>query len=231
MRSLIPKFLLLMGFVCPLALATATNGIKTPTAIEEIVSLPISGVQAVQSDGKIVYLSENGRFVFTGQIYDLWSKQPLTTMEKIKEVTERIYLKGMGIEVDNLNTLSLGSGKKEVIVFVDPRCGYCHTLMKEAKQYQNDYTFKFVVVPILGAESYKQARSIYCTDDKAAALNALIEKTVHALQVNPKCNTAQYDLSLRIPGYVGIESVPFVVAPDGRVKQGYPKNLKLWLEN
>ncbi|MCB6224606.1 hypothetical protein H5B81_024425 [Escherichia coli] len=29
----------------------------------------------------------------------------------------------------------------------------------------------------------------------------------------------------------GLEGVPFVVAPDGRVSKGRPKNLKSWLES
>lgn len=77
--------------------------------------------RAVQNDGQIMFLSENGRFVISGQIYDLWSKKPLNTMSQMREVVERIHFKSMGLDVDTLNAVSMEHGDKEVVVFVDSR--------------------------------------------------------------------------------------------------------------
>uniref|UniRef100_UPI0005AB88DC disulfide isomerase DsbC N-terminal domain-containing protein n=1 Tax=Aeromonas rivuli TaxID=648794 RepID=UPI0005AB88DC len=37
--------------------------------IKEIVTLPIKGIRAVESDGQIVFISDNGRFVITGALF------------------------------------------------------------------------------------------------------------------------------------------------------------------
>nr|WP_252152636.1 disulfide isomerase DsbC N-terminal domain-containing protein [Escherichia coli] len=70
---------MVFGIITGTAHASSKLEITDPRAakIEDIVELPIKGVRAVQSDGQIMFLSENGRFVISGQIYDLWSKKPL----------------------------------------------------------------------------------------------------------------------------------------------------------
>ncbi|HAU6494876.1 TPA: DsbC family protein, partial [Citrobacter freundii] len=181
--------------------------------------------------GQIMFLSENGRFVISGQIYDLWSKKPLNTMSQMRDVAERIHFKSMGMDVDTLNTVSMGRGDKEVVVFVDPRCAVCHQLMGDAKSLVDDYTFKFIVIPALGAESNRLAKNLYCAKDKTHALDALMNNTLGSLPSKETCDPGQYDQTLLTAHFIGIEGVPFVVAPDGRVSKGRPKNLKSWLES
>jgi len=124
--------------------------------IKEIVTLPIKGIRAVESDGQIVFISDNGRFVITGQIYDVWGR----------------------MDVDKLNTISFGHGPKDVVLFVDPRCGVCHKLIGEAKPLAEEYTFKIVVIPALGDESNQLAKALHCAKDKTNALDALLNNTL-----------------------------------------------------
>ncbi|MCT4736102.1 disulfide isomerase DsbC N-terminal domain-containing protein [Citrobacter freundii] len=161
MRTKLLGALMVFGIITGTAHASSKLEITDPRAakIEDIVELPIKGVRAVQSDGQIMFLSENGRFVISGQIYDLWSKKPLNTMSQMRDVAERIHFKSMGMDVDTLNTVSMGRGDKEVVVFVDPRCAVCHQLMGDAKSLVDDYTFKFIVIPALGAESNRLAKN------------------------------------------------------------------------
>ncbi|MDF5485055.1 thioredoxin fold domain-containing protein, partial [Vibrio parahaemolyticus] len=147
-------------------------------------------------------------------------------MSQMRDVAERIHFKSMGMDVDTLNTVSMGRGDKEVVVFVDPRCAVCHQLMGDAKSLVDDYTFKFIVIPALGAESNRLAKNLYCAKDKTHALNALMNNTLGSLPSKETCDPGQYDQTLLTAHFIGIEGVPFVVAPDGRVSKGRPKNLK-----
>lgn len=233
MRTKLLGALMVFGIITGPAHASSKLEITDPVAakIEDIVKLPINGVRAVQSDGQIMFLSENGRFVISGQIYDLWSKKPLNTMSQMRDVAERLHFKSMGMDVDTLNTISMGRGGKEVVVFVDPRCTVCHKLMDESKSLVDEYTFKFVVIPALGAESNRLAKGLYCAKDKTNALDAFMNNTTASLPSKETCDPAQYDQTLLTAHFIGIEGVPFVVAPDGRVSKGRPKNLKSWLES
>ncbi|HDZ9205296.1 TPA: DsbC family protein [Vibrio cholerae] len=233
MRTKLLGALTVFGIITGTAHASSKLEITDPRAakIEDIVKLPINGVRAVESEGQIMFLSENGRFVISGQIYDLWSKKPLNTMSQMRDVAERIHFKNMGMDVDTLNTLSMGHGAKEVVVFVDPRCAVCHKLMDESKSLADEYTFKIVVIPALGAESNRLAKNLYCAKDKTHALDALMNSTLGTLSSKENCDPGQYDQTLLTAHFIGIEGVPFVVAPDGRVSKGRPKNLKSWLES
>lgn len=126
-------------------------------------------------------MSENGQFIIRGQLYDIWAKKPLSTLAQMQDAASRIHFKRMGLDVDTLNTVSLGRGPQEVVAFVDPRCGVCHKLMRDAKSLTKDYTFKFIVVPALGDESNRLAKILYCAKDKYDVLNALVNNTLSTL--------------------------------------------------
>lgn len=58
--------------------------------------------------------------------------------------------------------------------------------MGDAKSLVDDYTFKFIVIPALGAESNRLAKNLYCAKDKTHALDALMNNTLGSfLQKKP----------------------------------------------
>ncbi|AIJ10672.1 DsbC family protein [Edwardsiella piscicida] len=228
----------LLGLVIALGAITFANAsskleITDPRAakIDSIITLPIKGMKAVDSDGQIVFLSDNGRFVISGQLYDLWSKKPLSTISELQDVAERIHFKNFGMDVDTLNTVSMGHGKKEVVIFTDPRCDVCRKLIDEAKSLEDEYTFKIIVIPALGDESNRLAKAMYCAKDKDKVLGALQSNALESLAVKTPCDPGQYDQTLLTAHLIGIEGVPFIVAQDGRISKGRPQNLKAWLES
>ncbi len=136
----------------------------------------------------------------------------------------------MGLDIESLNMVSLGSGPKQVIAFVDQRCQYCHALMSDAKTLANQYTFKFVAIPVLGEESNQLAKAMSCAKNKKQALTALLNNTLDKLPTQAPCPTEKYDRTLLTAQLMNIEGVPYVIAPDGRISYGRPANLKGWLE-
>ncbi len=216
------------GYALDTAQTTKLNLKDNP--IEDIVTLPIKGIRAVQSNGQTVFVSDNGRFVLTGELYDLWYKKPLNTLADMREISDRIDLKRMGLDIDTLNTVSLGAGPKQVVVFVDPRCHYCHALMNDAQALVKQYTFKLVAIPVLGEESNQLAKTMSCAKNKKQALKALVNQTLDKLPTRSACSTEQYDRTLLTAQLMNIEGVPYVIAPNGRISYGRPMNLKAWLE-
>lgn len=210
-------------------ISTLTSPDFSTVNIQRMADLPISGMRAVESDGQILYVSSNGRFVISGQIYDIWQRKPLDTMEQIQAVTSRMDLDAIGLEPEDLNTFSEGSGEKEVVVFVDPRCPYCHALIKDSRKYHDDYRFHFVVVPALGDESDRLARLAYCAEDKSKALNAMMDDTLSELPQQDSCDLGRYKETLVLAQLLEISGVPFVISHDGRISEGVPGDLDAWL--
>ncbi len=100
--------------------------------IDSVIPLPATGMQAIQNNGQIVFVSANGRFVIRGELTDVWQKKSLTNINAIKDAATHLHLRGMGLEPNDLNRVRIGHGEKEVVIFVDPLCPHCHELMKKA---------------------------------------------------------------------------------------------------
>lgn len=219
-----------------LSVAASTNAVQldlsNPDAnkLEAVVHLPIKSLKAVEANGEIFYMSENGRFVLRGQLYDIWYKDTLDTINQINDSATRIHFNRMGTNFDDFNTISIGTGNKQAVAFVDPLCTICHKLMADAEDLGKEYTFKFVVVPALGDESNKLARHLFCAENSEDAAKAYMNNTLATVAQKENCDTAQYDQTLLMAHLLDVKGVPFVVAPDGRYSQGRPKELKSWLE-
>lgn len=201
---------------------------------ESFVVLPFGKMIAVEENDKIVYMSENGRFVLTGRMVDVWEKKEITQLEQLKDVYDKINLRKMGFEPEKLNTITVGAGEKEVTFFVDPTCGPCHALMNEAialNETDKQYRFNFIVIPALGDHSNLLSKGMFCsTDTKEQKLDALLKNTIPTLNQPEKCDTKLYDLTLIGAQLIGVNGVPYLINHDGAPFQGKPVNLKNWLE-
>ncbi|MCB5162649.1 DsbC family protein [Marinomonas algarum] len=200
------------------------------TQLDAVISLPVESLKAVEANGEIMFMSENGRFVLRGQMYDIWNKKTLNSSAQIVDAVTRIHFDQMNTNFDNYNTFSIGSGEKQVVVFVDPTCSICHKMMKDAKWMGREYTFKFVVVPALGDKSDVLARKVFCAKDRQGALDDYMNHTLENVPQKEDCDTQGYDSTLMMAHLIDVKGVPFVVAPDGRYSTGKPANFKKWLE-
>ncbi|TDX26802.1 thiol:disulfide interchange protein DsbC [Modicisalibacter xianhensis] len=198
--------------------------------IDRVIELPIKGMSAVESNGQILFISANGRFAFSGQMFDLWYKRPVDTMAQVEDALSRIHLQQMGLEPESLNTVTMGTGSREVTIFTDPLCKACHALAEELKAFADEYTFHFVVIPALGDDSNKLAERFSCAQSKDEALTALLNGTLATLPIQSDCDTSVYQKTLMASHLMDINGVPFVIADDGRVSRGRPANLHQWLQ-
>lgn len=212
----------------PPAMASAMPDLSSAN-IQAMTALPVQSLQAVQTEQRLLFLSENGRYVIDGTLYDTWSRESLTSVSAIQAATQRIDLAGLGLNLDDLLTFTLGNGEQEVVVFVDPRCPHCHHLLQEASKLVESYRFVIVPIPVLGASSEEDVRRLACASDSDAALQQLLTGDFSALPQQTHCSLGKLQRTLISAQLLGVEGVPFVIAPDGRVTRGRPANLGAWL--
>jgi len=203
--------------------------LKVPQ-IQDMVTLPVSGVKAVKSNDQILFVSSNGRFVFTGELYDTWYKRKASSMDELRDTGTHIHLDRMNLNVDELNTATLGKGKKDVVVFIDPRCPYCEKIINASYKLLDQYTFKYVIVQVLGEESERLARVTSCASDRKEIIPALLSRSIDELATKPSCTEADSFLKSNLTAEMfGIRGVPYSIAPNGKVNKGLPANLAQWL--
>ncbi|WP_207462144.1 DsbC family protein [Azospirillum sp. SYSU D00513] len=201
--------------------------------IRAMEKLPSGGFTAVETDAtsSLVFISDNGRYVIRGDLYDTWSGKKVATLGEIRDSATRVDFAKLGINLNDLGALTYGTGSRQAVIFVDPKCPYCHGVLQQLPALAGKYTFKIMVVPVLGKESETLTRMISCASDQRAALaSVLAANTRDTLPQQEPCNLVPIQKRLVTSQLVGVKGVPFMVAPDGRTKGGMPKDLDSWLE-
>ena len=211
---------------------------KKVSPIQSVVNLPINGMKAILADdGTLMFVTDNGRYAFVGDMIDIWQQKPLETIDEIRNSVTTVPVKALGLKPDGLNVLQWGTGKERVSAFVDPQCGWCHALIEEVKKDKDlseRFTFDFYVVPALGDTSDSLARQLWCADaTNEEKLNAFTKggDAISALkQKQPgQCVMGGYDQTLVTAQMLEVKGVPFLIAADGRYVAGKPQSVRSFL--
>lgn len=206
--------------------------------IKKIVDIDVDVLRAVGTDdGSVLFIADMGRYVFKGQMLDVWQRKVLRTIDEIAESVNRIDLKGMGYFQNDYAKYVMGTGKKTAVLFVDPRCGWCHKMLEEVLADQkllSEYRFNVHVIPMLGTESARLAKKLWRSEgtdgEKLAALVAGPE-AIDALPEKQASDPGPQDRAMILAGLLSIKAVPFAIAPDGRTSEGKPADMRMFLEN
>ena len=208
--------------------------------IDGMQDLPITGLKMVKTGDKVVFMSSNGRFAFYGgKLLDVWTQQEIKELADIDRIANRIDLSRMKLNIDDLGPVTIGHGKDTVLVIIDPRCPYCGKVMKDLQALQDRYTFKLVMVPVLGQESQNVVVQLACqqsSGDKKvqdSVRERLLKQDFAGLPTdNPKqCNKEPLQRAIVTAKLFALPGVPYLIAPDGRTHSGAPEVLADWLEN
>ncbi|NWC83857.1 DsbC family protein [Pseudomonas putida] len=211
------------------------NAAEQVAGIKEGVTspLPMNGMIAAVKNGKVAFVSDNGRFVFQGTVYDTWSQKNIESIRDAEVAYKTIDVKKTKFRVDDLNPITIGTGEKIVIVFTDPFCPSCHVLLDDVKKVEG-YTFKIVYVPMLGNESNKVVRAMQCAKDQVSAKKVMLGiaepgSIVGKAEVS-SCDTSPIAKRIVSAHMFGIKGVPFMIRDDGLIRLGYDKgDISNWL--
>ena len=135
--------------------------------IEEISKTPMPGVFEIRVQGnEIFYADAKGDFLIQGALIDTKQKRNLT-----EERTDKLS----AVAFDSLPlkfafTQVRGNGKRKLVVFSDPNCGYCKRFERDLQKIDN-VTLYHLMYPVLGEDSRLKSRNIACAKDKAKTWN------------------------------------------------------------
>ncbi len=135
--------------------------------IEEISKTPMPGVFEVRVQGnELFYTDAKGDFLIQGALIDTKQKRNLT-----EERTDKLS----AVAFDNIPlkfafTQVKGNGKRKLVVFADPNCGYCKRFEKDLQKIDN-VTIYHMMYPVLGEDSKSKSRNIACAKDRVKTWN------------------------------------------------------------
>jgi len=194
------------------ALAKAMPSVK----LDSVKPSEIKGVFEVMVGANIFYVSEDGKYLLQGHLVDLASHIDLTE-EKLsgarKAALDKVGEKNMIIFKPKI-------GKYMISVFTDIDCGYCRKLHSEIDQYLAEgITVRYLFYPRAGkgSDSYKKAVSVWCADDRNAALTSAKKGST------PKEKTCDnpVDQHMKLAEDFEARGTPLIVTEKGNLLPGY----------
>jgi thiol:disulfide interchange protein DsbC len=201
---------------------------------QELVSPFTHAVSFYGRDG-VAYMSQNGRFVMRGVIFDTWSGETIQTMDDLRESMKSVELSKLGLKDEDVDPFYYGTGPKNVTLFVDPFCPFCGQLfdaLMADPSLANDYTFAIMTVPFLGDNSTKAVNALSCSPDREAALDALLTKNhrwMMSQQLPEDCDVQPVLQRTILTQMLGVTGVPYIIGAEGGISRGMPPNLRTFL--
>jgi len=191
--------------------------------VENINPSEIKGLYEVMVGANIFYVSEDGRYLIQGRMFDLVAKKDLTE-EKLAIAKAALI---NGVSKDEMIIFKAPIQKYVISIFTDIDCGYCRKLHSEIDQYMAEgITVQYLFFPRAGkdSESYKKAVSVWCADDRNAALTAAKSNTN-----SPDMKTCKnpVDAHMALGDELGVRGTPMMITPKGTVFPGYMPAKKL----
>ena len=83
-------------------------------------SIFLNGVMVFETEAGLLAVTLDGRYTFTGSVYDNWHQEELASVGEIKRLKDNTPVKEMGIRFKDFNSVALGKGDQQVSIFLDP---------------------------------------------------------------------------------------------------------------
>jgi thiol:disulfide interchange protein DsbC len=183
----------------------------------DVAASPIPGLYEVTMGGLIAYVSGDGKFLFSGNIYDLDSEVNLTAARR-----NDARAKALGaLPEEQMIIFSPEKPKMTVTVFTDVDCGYCRKFHSHiAEMNKAGVRVRYMLFPRTGpgTESWEKAEAVWCSPDRKEALTRA--KKGEALKAKP-CGDAMVKADFELGADLGVEGTPAVFTQTGDYIGGY----------
>jgi thiol:disulfide interchange protein DsbC len=187
---------------------------------------PIPGLYEVSEGTEVLYVSADGQYMLSGQMFELASRRNLTDARK---AGIRKTLLAAVRDEDTIPFLA-AKPKYELYVFTDVDCGYCRRLHGHIAELNGmGISIRYLAFPRSGpgTESARKVESVWCSTNRQQALTSA--KTGAAVATGNCKNPVkeQYELGAA----VGLEGTPALYTKDGMsIRNGAPEEILAQLQ-
>lgn len=195
------------------AIATHIPG----TRPDDLRASPVPGVYELTRGTDIAYVTADGKYVFSGDLYDLASNNNLTEQHR-----RELRAKAIGnFPESEMLVFGPKEPKYTVTVFTDVDCPYCRKLHSQIAVYNRlGIRVRYLLYPRTGpnTESWTKAQQVWCSSDRNAALTRA--KLGEELKTKP-CADNPVARSYALGQDFALEGTPAIVMPNGELLPGY----------
>ena len=193
----------------------------------DINPTPAAGLYEVMVGQRIIYVTEDGRYLVQGSLIDLKEKKNLTEPRLNSIKASAVAAVGE----DNMVIFGPQDAKHTITVFTDIDCGYCRKLHSEMAGYNDEgIRIRYLFYPRAGlnSSSYRKAVTVWCSDDRKDAMT----QSKAGVTLDEKSCTNPVSNHLELGEQLGVSGTPAMVLESGEMIPGYvpPKRLSALLE-
>lgn len=184
----------------------------------DIHPTPLPGLYEVSLGSRVVYVSEDAKYLINGSIIEVATKRSLTE-ERQGELRAAML---RDISEDEMIVFSPARDvKHSITVFTDIDCTYCRRLHNEMNQLNDlGIEVRYMFFPRSGPDtvSWSKADAVWCSDDQLDAMTrAKAGKDVEAKD----CGLTPVGDHFLLGRELGVSGTPAIIFEDGNMLPGY----------
>ena len=184
---------------------------------EQLRATPIAGIYEYTRGAEIAYVTADGKFALSGDLYELASNRNLTE-EHRRETRARLIA---ATPEDEMLIFSPPDPKYTITVFTDVECAFCRKLHSQIGEFNRlGVRVRYLLYPRSGPNSpaWTKAEQVWCSSDRNDALTRA--KLGQALKTKP-CADNPVAATYALGKDFAIEGTPAIVLPNGDLLPGY----------
>ena len=200
------------------AIAARFPGVKP----DQIRPSPVPGVYEVGMGADTAYVSADGKFLFSGDLYEVETRTNLTEAGRAVARSKALA------RLDERDMIVFGpaASKYTITVFTDVECGYCRKLHGEIEQLNKlGVRVRYLAYPRAGpgTDDWAKMEAVWCSKDR----NGAITKAKQGEPVDAKCAATPVAKQYELGEEMGVQGTPAIFTPSGDYIGGYlpPKDM------
>jgi len=183
----------------------------------KITESSIQGLYTVSIGSQVFYMSQDGKFILRGDIYDTESGTNLTERERTS-VREDFLNQ---LDEEEMVIFTPDDFQHTVTVFTDVDCGYCRKFHSEIDEVMaQGIRVRYLFFPRTGpdTESWEKAEKVWCSQDRQSAITRAKQgKNLKAKVCSDTPVQKHYSLGQAFM----VQGTPTMVTDKGKIIIGY----------
>jgi thiol:disulfide interchange protein DsbC len=187
------------------------------TRSDELRPTPVPGIYELTRGTDIAYVTADGKYAFSGDLYELSSNSNLTEQHRREARVKRIA----AFPENEMLIFGPQSPKYTITVFTDVDCPYCRKLHSQIAEYNRlGVRVRYLLYPRNGPNtpSWTKAEQVWCSANRNDALTRA--KLGEELKAKP-CADNPVARSYALGRDFALEGTPAIIMPDGEILPGY----------
>jgi len=183
----------------------------------DVAPSPVPGLYEVIMGGLVAYVSADGKYLISGNVYDLDTQVNLTAARARTARAKTLA----AVSESEMIVFGPANAKMTVTVFTDIDCGYCRKFHSQIADINKaGVRVRYLMYPRTGpgTESWAEAERVWCAADRRDALTLAKKGTAVKSKA---CGDAAIARQYALGSDLGVEGTPAIFTQGGDYIGGY----------